>query len=376
LEEIPPRTLFELSHHAPELVLRPDVASVVRNGPRGLAWRMTARRLLGHQERVNDRMLVPRYKPVLWVLADGVPVGYAERDVSWLSRIGAQWLRHAGVSTADVLVSVLPIGPNLGYWQTVLGAREAGVSALHLGLGVGVEEVARFQPTVLAGRPMDVLRLLESGRLPSVHLVLAVGEPLDDGLRSRLEALLAPTGGVCLSAWAPPGVRALWVECTGGSATGLHTWPATEWVERTDPLSGVAAPEGAGGEVVWTSFGWSGTVFVRLRTGVFAHLELGRVCPACGRAGPRLAVAGSTPRFFAVLDRHPDVLGWQAELRTVAGMEELIVFLAALRQDRLEPMLRELDEELSVTQFVVLDRVVLEERLAAHDDARVLDLRD
>jgi hypothetical protein len=89
-----------------------------------------------------------------------------------------------------------------------------------------------------------------------------------------------------------------------------------------------------------------------------------------------LAVAGGTPRFFAVLDRHPDVLGWQAELRTVVGMEELIVFLAVLRQDRLEPMLRELDEELSVTQFVVLDRAVLEERLAAHDDARVLDLRD
>jgi hypothetical protein len=386
--DAPPRPLaeFVVPAAAGELVLKPDVTSVLRWGPRRLAARTFGSRLLGHQHVVNRRLLVPGYKPVLWLVAragagagaDGVPVAYSERDVRWLGQVGARWLTDAGVRPSDVVVNVLPAGPELGWWQVALGAREAGLSALHVASAVP-EEVARFRPTVLVGRAMDVLRLLESGLLRDVHLVLVVGDgvapPVDDGLRSRIESRLSPgVGGVCLAAWAPPGVRALWVECAGGPATGFHTWPATEVIELVDPLSGVAAPDGAGGEVVWSALGWHGTVLLRLRTGVFATVDDGR-CPTCGRVAPRLGVVADTPRFLAVLDRHPDVTGWQAELRTVEGTEELVVFVAAERSDRLEPLLRELDAELSVTQFVVVDRAGLEARLAAHNDARVVDLR-
>jgi len=386
----PPRSLadFAAPAAAGDLVLRPDVPSMLRSGPRGLAARTFGRRLLGHQQVVNRRVLVPRYKPVLWLLAqagaDGVPVGYSERDVRWLGEVGARWLADAGVAPSDVIVNVLPAGPDLGWWQVALGARAAGLSALHLPHAAGggsPEEVARLRPTVLVGRPMDVLRLLESGLLRDVHLVLVVGggvtPPVDDGLRSRIESSLAGTGGTCLAAWAPPGVRALWVECSGGPATGFHTWPAIETIELLDPLSGVGVPDGAGGEVVWSAVGWHGTVFLRLRTGVFATVDEGR-CPACGRVAPRLGVVADTPRYLAVLDRHPDVRGWQAELRTVDGVEELVVFVAVQEPgllSGLEPLLRELDAELSVTQFVVVDRADLDARLAAHDDARVVDLR-
>jgi hypothetical protein len=202
--------------------------------------------------------------------------------------------------------------------------------------------------------------------------VLAVGAPLDDGLRGRLSAAFA--GAPVLHAWAPAGVRAPWAECRGGANTGLHTWPEAEVLELTDPLSGVSAPPGAGGEVVWSPLGWRGTVLLKVRTGVFATQENG-ACPACGRDAPRLMMAGSTPAFFAVLDRHPLVTAWQAELRTVDGNEELIVFLSLAAGAPAEAVVRELDEHLSATQYVLMRRSQLDARVRDNHDNRVVDLR-
>lgn len=371
-ERIPPRRFGDLAAHAPNLVLRPDVASIYRAGPRRLAVRTAWSRLWGRQRVVNDKLLVPYYKPVLWVLHDGVPIGYSESDVDRLARIGARWLADAGVRPDDVVANFLPSGPNLAWWQTVVGCRRARLSAVHLGANPDPATVVDLRPTVLVGRPMDLLRLLAVAYDIQPRIVLAVGRPMDKGLRSRLAA--AATGAPVLSAWAPPGVRAMWTECSGAADRGLHTWPASELLQLVDPLTGMSAPAGAGGEVVWTPLGWHGTVMLRLRTGVFGTIEDG-VCPTCGRNAPRLHVAGSTPHFFDILDRHPDVTGWQAELRTVGGTEELIVFISTSRADRLEPMLRELDTSLSVTQFVVLAEADLDRRIAAVDDARVVDLR-
>lgn len=370
LEAVPVRPFSELAAAGQSLLLRPDVASIYNLGSRRLAARTAWSRIWGHQAKVNRKRIVPGYKPVLWVDAAGSPIAYSQADVDRLGRIGARWLADAGVTEDDVVVSVLPPGPDLAWWQVVEGCRRRPVSAMHLGPSPAVEEVSVLAPSVLVGQPMDVLRMLESGWVRP-RLVLAVGRPLDDGLRNRMAA-----AGHCavLSAWAPPGVRALWGECAGGESAGLHTWPASEVVELIDPLSGVSVPPGAGGEVVWSALGWRGTVMLRMRTGVFATID-DAACPSCGRVAPRLSVAGAMPAFFAVLDRHPDVLGWQAELRTVGGNEELIVFLAAARSERLDPMLRELDGELSATQYVVLSPAALDRRVAAHNDARVIDLR-
>lgn len=361
----PTRPLGDLAGSPETLVLRPDVPAIYQWGAHRAALGTAWSRLWGRQDRVNDKRLVPGYKPVLWTLADGLPIGYSEADARRLGRIGARGLTDAGVTSDDVIVNVLPPGPDLAWWQVVLGARQARLSAAH----VGLDDAAALRPTVVVGRPMDLLRLFEQTGL-TPRLVLAVGL-LDEGLRSRISIAAR---AVVLSAWAPPGVRALWAECVGAGSTGLHTWPASEVVELIDPLSGVPAPPGAGGEVVWSPLGWRGTVVLRLRTGVFATVDE-TPCPACGRDAPRLFVTTTTPQFFAVLDRHPDVAGWQAELRTVDGNEELIVFLATARDERLQPLLRELDGELSVTQFVVLSPGELGRRVAAHDDARVVDLR-
>jgi hypothetical protein len=70
-----------------------------------------------------------------------------------------------------------------------------------------------------------------------------------------------------------------------------------------------------------------------------------------------------------------ELAGWQAEVRTVDGQDELIVFVAAAPGATIEPRLRAIDEEYEVTQFVVLDADALAKRLAAAGDVRIVDQR-
>ena len=193
-------------------------------------------------------------------------------------------------------------------------------------------------------------------------------------MRDRLE--FRGNEATVLSAWAPPGVRSLWAECRGGR--GLHTSPGVELVEIVDPLSGARVPPGGEGEVVWTSVGWRGTVFLRLRTDVYATLEEGR-CPTCGRTSPRIVpttgLSALAAAVTAVLDDDERLSLWQVELRAVDGEEELIAFLAPAGGADLLDVLDDLDHRLSVTQFVVLAHDELDERLIDHGDARVVDLR-
>jgi phenylacetate-coenzyme A ligase PaaK-like adenylate-forming protein len=297
--------------------------------------------------------------------------------VDRLAEIGRRWLELAGVARYDVLVSVLPPGPNLSYWELVLGSRQAGVSALHLNPSTTVPQLAAARPNVLAGRPGDLVRLLEAARpiernLDGLRTVLVAGGRLDGSTRRQLMGLVDGRASV-VAAWAPPGVRALWSECREGD--GFHTSPDAEVLEVVDPLSGVPVAPGSEGEIVWTALDWKGTVFLRLRTGVYGALDA-TVCPACGRSTPRLLPTSmAEPSFANVLDSHPAVGAWQAELRTVDGAEELIVYLSLEANGRPGRLLRELDRHLTVTQFVVLPRRRLDARISAHGDTRVLDLR-
>lgn len=387
-----PRSLDELSRlpllgladveDPAAFVLRPDWTSLDRSGDPGFAAHVALSRLAGRGQRRSRHLVDRHYKPLQWTIDAGIPVGSSAADIERLGRLGAEWLALAGVSPTDVLVGVAPPPPALAFWQLVLGARQAGVAAVHLTPPPAPGQVAALRPTVLAGRPFELSRLLTAARaegrpLSAVHTLLALGEPLEHGVRAKLSGLLAsPSEGAVVAAWAPPGVRALWGECRPGAAAGagLHTWPDAEVLQVVDPLSGTPVPPGADGEVVWTALGWRGTVFVRLRTGVFAALDDGP-CPACHRPGSRLSVVSDTPAFLTALDRHAGVTGWQAELRTVAGREELLVFVALVPEATGRTVVRELDTHLSATQYVVVDGATLDARLAAHDDRRVVDLR-
>jgi hypothetical protein len=418
LERVPITRWSDVSDPRP-FVLHPDYQSITRHGEPRLAAKVLWARLTGGTARLNRTLFDPTYKPIHWLMADGAPVGYSHTDLERLAELGWHWLEGAQVKGTDVVVSVVPPGPSLGYWELVLAARKARLSAVFLPPDVLIAQIARLHPTVLAGRPEDLERILGGQRedLASVHTVLAVDAPLSPEQRRRLEAGLADPDAVVLSAWAAPGVRSLWTECRGH--TGLHTSPAAEYVEVVDD------------EIVWTAIGWSGSVFVRLATGVTGALVRG-ACKGCGRTTPRVvpggvapptarprpappvtvaeaevevvadavddepevwfepeptpapeppsrppapATNGTRPPFAAVLDEHPGVDVWQAELRTVGGVEELLVFFSPAGDDGAVPVLTDLAEAVAATQFVVLSTEELHDRLARHDDRQVVDLR-
>lgn len=361
------------------LVLRPNAARLRASGELTLIVRLLWSQLWRRRHAFNRRVLEPRFKPIHWHYDRAVPIGYSAKDLDRLGEIGRVSLELAGVGPYDVLVGVVAPGPRLTFWQLVLGTRRAGLSALFLEPTADPEEVASLAPNVLAGRSGDLLRLLEAAQkrgieLRDLHTLIAVGEPPSAATRRRLTALAGGSSGraAVVSMWAPPGVRALWTECRAGD--GFHTWPGAELLELVDPLSEAPVSPGSDGEIVWTPIGWHGTVLLRLRTGVFGGLDESP-CLACGRNGPRVQLAPGLPPFARLLDDHPQVGAWQAELRTVDGSEELIVFLAVDHPGHPGPLLRELDRQLSVTQFVVMDRDALDQRLADLGDVAVVDLR-
>src|SRR5204862_6936705 len=117
-----------------------------------------------------------------------------------------------------------------------------GVAIVTLPADATAGDISRLGPTVIAGRPPDLLALAD--RLPPVRTVLAVGESMDEAATAKLRAGLTE-GTRLVAAWAPPGVRTAWTECAGGD--GLHTWPDSEYVEAVDPLSGVPVTDGGEG---------------------------------------------------------------------------------------------------------------------------------
>ena len=376
-----PLTSFDEIGDGRDLVLRPDYDTISRFGGIELGAKLLWSRIWGRVEHLGRTVVDPAYKPVHWLLEDGLPIGSSAADLERLSELGRRWLETAGVVSSDVVVGILPAGPYLPFWELALGSRRGGLSSVFLEPSASAVAVGRLQPTVLVGRPDDLVRLLEdahadgeASRLQDVRTIIAAGEPLEPEVRARLRQLgPARRAPDVVAAWAPLGVRSLWTECPG--AVGLHTSPSAEILEVVD------------GEIVWTALGWSGTVLVRLRTGVHGTID-DRACPSCGRTTPRVRVGaveeaavpsadGGTHHSFArALEDHPGVRAWQAELRRVNGTDELIVFLAPQGTDHPGPVLRELIEHMDVTQFVILDGDELERRLATHGGSKIVDDRN
>ena len=379
LARIPPVLWSEVGDGA-DLVLRPQRVTVTRLGNASFAFRVLFARLLRRGAALNRYVIDPVYRPIHWLMQQGVAVGMSANDLERLSEIGRRWLEAAGVQSADVIVSVLPEG-SLDFWQLAGGARRAGVSSAFMTELPSLEDLVALAPTVLAGRADTILALARaagaasSPALENVHTVLAVAEPLDDDWRAAITRLLGADVTV-LGAWAPSGVRALWAECRGGE--GYHTWPAAEIVEIVDPETLTPVPPGTRGEVVWTALGWAGTVTVRLRTGLHAVLD-DAVCEACGRTNARLFPVKSSAPFETVLDAHPGVALWQGELRSRNGDDELVVFVSPARPGHPARLIYDLDARLRRTrapaQFVILQPSDLEKRLAAHNHQRIVDLR-
>ena len=320
LARLPPRPLDALgSPNA--LVLRPPPEAVRKSGPKPLRRQLRRARVGRGRAGAMRRILDPLYKPIHWIIEGDVPVGCTEADLVRLAELGRRSLALAGVGEADAIVGLVPPGPTLTSWQLVLGAREAAVPLAALAPSASIEAVSLLGPTVLAGRPQDLLRVIDglsgSARRAVGTVLTITRAPLLPNERAALEAAAGPDA-VVVEQWAPHGTRALWTQCRGGQ--GVHTWPQAELLEVCRP-DGTPVEGGAVGELVWTGLGWRGTALVRLATGVSGRLVEG-ACETCGRTTPRVLdarVANGTGRSADGAGRHADpdlVLGEVKETGT------------------------------------------------------------
>ena len=286
LQALPPRALPALG--LPEtLLLRPSPEAVRKSGPRPLRRQLRRARLRRGRDGAMRGILDPLYKPIHWILENDMPVGCTETDLLRLAEIGSRSLQLAGVSPGDAIVGLLPPGPSLSSWQLALGAREAGIPLAGLAPSTSLEVVELLGPTVLAGPPADLLRVLRGLDEPVRSVIATVLVVTRSPLGAKDRRTLARAAGEQASVvelWSPPGVRALWTQCRGGE--GVHTWPQAELVEVCGP-DDKPVPPGEEGQLVWTGLGWRGTVLVRLATGVLGRLVEG-TCDTCGRTTPRI----------------------------------------------------------------------------------------
>ena len=295
LARLPPIDLADVDPAG--VVLRPLAERVVRYGPPRLAMEMRWARFTGGTERLARARFDPDFKPVRWMMADGVPIGSAATDIERLADLGRRLLELAGLEASDVLVGLVNGGDDLAFWQLALGARNGGVPSLFVPPDADPDTVANVHPTTLTGRPEALLAFLRDlatahDRLPELRTVIVTGPPPSPDSRAELTALATDARGAggrsapaVVAAWAPHGARAMWSECRGGS--GYHTWPTADLVQA---VGSEAARDLADGELVWSSIGWRGSVVLRLRTGEAGRLDR-TACPTCGRTTPRVLVA-------------------------------------------------------------------------------------
>lgn len=284
LDRIPARRLADVDD--PGLcVLRPDSDSIQMSGDVALIARLWWAQLLRRQPAFNRAVLEPVFKPVHWLLSDGVPLGYTAEDMERLAEIGRACLEKAGLTRADSIVTVEPSTASLPFWQTVLGARRAGITAVHADPEADVdggELVARLAPTIVSGPARLVIDVAR--RSPRLRAVIATDGPHDVDTTAALESV----SRIVIAGWAAPSARAMWVTCVGGT---FHTWPATEIVERD-----------LDGELVWTPLQWKGSVLLRSRTGQHGDVTVGR-CQGCGRVSPTIRPAHPVPSATAPTPR-------------------------------------------------------------------------
>jgi phenylacetate-coenzyme A ligase PaaK-like adenylate-forming protein len=223
-----------------------------------------------------------------------------------------------------------------------------------------IAEILARRPDSLVGIPVQVLGLVrhpQSARIPA-GLIRSVLLSTDYVPTSVVEDIQQSWG---CDVYRHYGMTEMGygggVECDAHE--GYHLREADLFVEIVDPLSGRRLPDGAAGEVVFTTLDRRAMPLIRYRTGDIARF-LPAMCP-CGSVLPRLgkiqgrkaneAVLAPQMRLpMSMLDEAlfaiPEILDFQAEITAADGRSRLEVMLHC-NADRLPEIARRVRQRLA-----------------------------
>jgi phenylacetate-CoA ligase len=218
-------------------------------------------------------------------------VGYTARDIDTWANLVARSIRAAGGRAGDIIHIAYGYGLFTGGLGAHYGAERAGCTVIPMSGGQTekqVQIICDFKPDIIMVTPSYMLNILDEfsrrGMDPGVSS-LKVGifgaEPWTNAMRHEIEgrANIDAVDIYGLSEVMGPGVASECVE----SKDGPVIWEDHFYPEIIDPLTGEVLPEGAEGELVFTSLTKEALPMIRYRT-----RDLTRLLPPTSRSMRRM----------------------------------------------------------------------------------------
>jgi len=220
-----------------------------------------------------------------------IVVGYTEGDLAVWAGVVARSLRAAGGRPGMLLHNAYGYGLFTGGLGLHAGAERLGCTVVPISGGMTerqVQLIADFAPDLITVTPSYMLAILDEfrrqGRDPratSLKVGIFGAEPWSEAMRAEIEEAfdLHAVDIYGLSEVMGPGVAQECVE----TKDGLHIWEDHFYPEVTDPETGAVLPDGAKGELVFTSLTKEAMPVIRYRT-----RDLTRLLPGTARAMRRM----------------------------------------------------------------------------------------
>jgi phenylacetate-CoA ligase len=238
---------------------------------------------------------VPREKLVRVHASSGttgrpIVVGYTRADIETWSTVMARSIRAAGGRTGMIIHNAYGYGLFTGGLGVHYGAEQLGCTVVPISGGMTerqVQLINDFRPDIITVTPSYMLAILDEfkrrgldPRKSSLKFGIFGAEPWTNAMRAEIEGAfdMDATDIYGLSEVIGPGVAQECVE----TKDGLHIWEDHFYPEVIDPDTGKVLPDGAMGELVFTSLTKEGFPVIRYRT-----RDLTRLLPGTARPGMR-----------------------------------------------------------------------------------------
>lgn len=218
-------------------------------------------------------------------------VGYTKNDIDTWANVVARSIRAAGGRPGDMVHIAYGYGLFTGGLGAHYGAERLGCTVIPMSGGQTekqVQLIQDFQPSIIMVTPSYMLNIVEECQRQGIDPArssLQVGifgaEPWTDAMRREIEARagLDAVDIYGLSEVMGPGVASECIE----SKDGPVIWEDHFYPEIIDPDTGEVLPDGAEGELVFTSLTKEALPIIRYRT-----RDLTRLLPPTSRAMRRM----------------------------------------------------------------------------------------
>ncbi|HYB49619.1 MAG TPA: phenylacetate--CoA ligase PaaK [Burkholderiaceae bacterium] len=272
-------------------------------------------------------------------------VGYTRNDVAMWANVMARSLRAAGVTPEDILLNSYGYGLFTGGLGLHFGGEALGAMVIPMSGGQTEKQVQMIRelgPTVLLCTPSYSLTIADELTRQGVKVgetSLRVGlfgaEPWTNEMRREIETRLGidAVDVYGLSEVIGPGVACECVE----TKDGPHIWEDHFYPEIVDPDTGAVLPDGADGELVFTSLTKEALPIVRYRTRDLTRLLPGtarsmrRMGKITGRSDDMLIIRGVNvfpTQIEEILLRNPMLGGmYQLHLSREGHLDKLDVYV-------------------------------------------------